>query len=500
MAYIVYKNGSNYVLTQQVGSSTSVLNPDRVLENQPNYVVSTIKKQVRLCSTVPINLLVATTSLDGVTLANGDRVLLAAQTSPPENGLYFWDEGLQLFSRSEDGWDLPTGFLVSVTEGVSENDTLWMFITDGSIEIGTTPLNFVRIASESTHGPSHLYGGMDPIDGDLLGIDYLPTNYIRDPVGLASDVHHLTAHLTGMDTVLAGAGASHALSHISGSLDQIDGDILDITYSPTNYTQSIVAEVTTTEHLTAHLAGIDALLVPHALTHISGAGDEIDGDILDIDYTPTNYTPDTAPAEVTTAQQLTAHLAGINTALSHAINHISGGVDQIDGDILDITYTPTNYTPDTAPAEVTTTQHLTAHLAGIGPVLTPFSTHLVASDEFIDGVSLMKPLGQFAFDPTQYGTGRGFQFEVVMKVNNVAKTATALLYNLTDLETVTGTTVTVIGLLDFTKATSALIMAGAGAGDLKNSEKIYEVRLSIDGTVAGDLAYLGSAVIRILPV
>jgi len=54
----------------------------------------------------------------------------------------------------------------------------------------------------------------------------------------------------------------------------------------------------------------------HAARHITGGADEIDGDKLDIDYTPTNYTPTTAPAEADNVDNLTAHLAGIDTAIA----------------------------------------------------------------------------------------------------------------------------------------------------------------------------------------
>jgi len=50
---------------------------------------------------------------------------------------------------------------------------------------------------------------------------------------------------------------------------------------------------------------------------------------------------------------------------AHATSHIYGGTDTIDGDKLDITWNPSNYTPDTSPPEVTSVDELTAHLAGI---------------------------------------------------------------------------------------------------------------------------------------
>jgi len=53
----------------------------------------------------------------------------------------------------------------------------------------------------------------------------------------------------------------------------------------------------------------------HASTHITGGGDEIDGDKLDIDWTPSGYTPTTSPTEADNADNLTAHLAGVDNRI-----------------------------------------------------------------------------------------------------------------------------------------------------------------------------------------
>lgn len=53
----------------------------------------------------------------------------------------------------------------------------------------------------------------------------------------------------------------------------------------------------------------------HADTHLYGGGDEIDGDKLDIDFTPENYIPNTTPSEVDYDDELTSHLAGIDAYL-----------------------------------------------------------------------------------------------------------------------------------------------------------------------------------------
>ena len=49
----------------------------------------------------------------------------------------------------------------------------------------------------------------------------------------------------------------------------------------------------------------------------TGGAQQIDGDKLDIDFSPTNYTPDTTPAEANHADNLAAHLAGIDNALGN---------------------------------------------------------------------------------------------------------------------------------------------------------------------------------------
>lgn len=59
----------------------------------------------------------------------------------------------------------------------------------------------------------------------------------------------------------------------------------------------------------------DGTGIAHQALHLSGADDEIDGDQLDIDWNPTNYTPTAAPAEVSSVDHLTAHLAGIDSEL-----------------------------------------------------------------------------------------------------------------------------------------------------------------------------------------
>ena len=64
-----------------------------------------------------------------------------------------------------------------------------------------------------------------------------------------------------------------------------------------------------------------------------------------------------------------ADVTGSNAPQAHAASHKTSGSDEIDGDQIDIDFTPTNYTPDTTPAEASSVDNLSAHLSGIDNTL-----------------------------------------------------------------------------------------------------------------------------------
>lgn len=72
----------------------------------------------------------------------------------------------------------------------------------------------------------------------------------------------------------------------------------------------------TTINLTVEFNGSEMALGNHASKHVFEAEDEIDADRLSISYEPSGYTPTVTPAQVTDTHELTAHLAGIASALS----------------------------------------------------------------------------------------------------------------------------------------------------------------------------------------
>jgi len=100
-----------------------------------------IKVPCRACSTSNITLSGEQT-IDGVAVVTDDRVLVTAQTSSVDNGIYVADTGAWVRSTDMDGtYDIVTGTLVKVNSGTS-NSGFWYVSTTGTPVIGTDAVDF----------------------------------------------------------------------------------------------------------------------------------------------------------------------------------------------------------------------------------------------------------------------------------------------------------------------------------------------------------------------
>ena len=85
-------------------------------------------------------------TLDGITLATGDRVLVKNQSTGSENGIYVVKaSGAPDRSTDADtGAELTASFAVFVEEGTVNADSGYVLTTDGAITVGTTTLTFTQ--------------------------------------------------------------------------------------------------------------------------------------------------------------------------------------------------------------------------------------------------------------------------------------------------------------------------------------------------------------------
>ncbi len=110
------------------------------------------KESVRAASTANVTIASALTngsSMDGVTLATGDRVLLKNQSAGAENGIYVVvaSGAASRAGDADTATKLNAGATTSVEEGTVNGDKRFVLTTNAPIVLGTTALVFTVDAS-----------------------------------------------------------------------------------------------------------------------------------------------------------------------------------------------------------------------------------------------------------------------------------------------------------------------------------------------------------------
>lgn len=143
---------TNITSTGNPTTSTHVINRDF-------YYRQIWKDPVRVVTTANISLAAPGTTIDGVTLANGESFLAAFQTTGSENGIYVFNGSAVPATRRVDAdtsAKVVGGTRVHVMEGASFSDTQWVLTTNNPITLGTTALVFTESLSQETRGIAQL--------------------------------------------------------------------------------------------------------------------------------------------------------------------------------------------------------------------------------------------------------------------------------------------------------------------------------------------------------
>jgi len=87
-------------------------------------------------------------SIDGVTLATGDRILIKNQASGAENGIYTVNaSGAPTRATDADSdAEVTPGMFVFVEEGTTNADSGWVLTTNATITLGSTALTFAQFS------------------------------------------------------------------------------------------------------------------------------------------------------------------------------------------------------------------------------------------------------------------------------------------------------------------------------------------------------------------
>jgi phage-related tail fiber protein len=154
------------------------------------------KEAVRVASAANFGSLSGLLSVDGVTVAVGDRVLVKDQTTTTANGIYVAASGAWARATDADSQFELEGMAVFVMEGNTLADTAWVCTTNAPITVGSTGLTFAQFA-----------GGAGVVAGTGLTSSGNIINVIGDASILTPADNISRAALTGDVTAAAGANA-----------------------------------------------------------------------------------------------------------------------------------------------------------------------------------------------------------------------------------------------------------------------------------------------------
>lgn len=218
-------------MAKKIGNGLDLLNQRIVNVGDPSGATDGANKQyvdnvarglkwkdpVRAASTANITVATPGTTLDGVTLAVNDRILLKDQSTASQNGIYVWTASGAALTRTTDAdgaGELAPNVTVLVSEGTVNADKAFTISSDAAITIGTTSITFAQVGGGTSYtasngvvlGGSNFTGVVAPSGGLTVGAS-----------GFAIDVSTVSRHVAG--NIGNGALTIIAVTHSLGTKD-----------------------------------------------------------------------------------------------------------------------------------------------------------------------------------------------------------------------------------------------------------------------------------------
>lgn len=176
------------------------------------------KASVRCATTANLGALSGLLTVDGITLANGDRVLVKDQTTQSANGIYVAASGAWARSTDEDTWlELQSAFTF-VESGTVNSDSGWLCTVDPGGTINTTPVTWVQ------------FSGAGQISA---GTGITKTGNVLDVIGTTNRITVL-ADSVDIASNYAGQGSINTLGTITAGA--WNGTVIGVPYGGTGAT------------------------------------------------------------------------------------------------------------------------------------------------------------------------------------------------------------------------------------------------------------------------
>jgi hypothetical protein len=201
----------------------------------------------------------APATVDGVSLALHDRVLVTGQTDASENGIYYvttvgagsngtWARSLDANETGE----LNGGTIIMVTEGTNHADTQWKLTTDDPITIGSTNLNFALNSSAA-------YGVIA-----VAGQSSISANSVGDTLTVATGNNIVVTTNAGTETLTIAANDTPSFDSVT-----VTGNASANNISVTNFVNSnLIPSANITYNLGSDTARWNELFLAGNTIHI----------------------------------------------------------------------------------------------------------------------------------------------------------------------------------------------------------------------------------------
>src|SRR5262245_28137565 len=126
------------------------------------------KNSVKCATVSNINLNAPGTSIDGITLVNGDRFLAKNQTLTQNNGIWIFNGSAAAATRAldMDSWTEVPGAFTFVEQG-TQADTAWLCTADQGGTLNTTPITWTQFGT----GTTYTQGTGITIAGNVVSLD-----------------------------------------------------------------------------------------------------------------------------------------------------------------------------------------------------------------------------------------------------------------------------------------------------------------------------------------
>lgn len=177
-----------------------------------------VKGSVRAATTANVDLAsgMNLATIDGVSIAVNDRVLVKNQTNPAENGIYTRAAGTTANIRAFDfneASEVTSGLFCFVEEGTTQADTGWVLTTNNPITLGTTGLTFTQFSGAG----QYVWGAGLSATGNTVNVGAgTGISVAADTVGIDTAVVPRKYSVT-----LSGTAASQTVTHNLGTQDVV---------------------------------------------------------------------------------------------------------------------------------------------------------------------------------------------------------------------------------------------------------------------------------------